>query len=66
MSESVAETVMQDVYVLNGIIYLPHYQKPGRFVHPGTDRHTSKTLAGHELRDAGAVKTTHPLWPRAS
>ena len=66
MSESVQETVMQNVYVLGDVMYLPHYQKPGRFVAPGTDKFTTKTFAAHELRDAGAVMTTHPLWPRAS
>jgi hypothetical protein len=65
MSESLAETTMQNVFILGEIMYLPSYQQPGRFVAPGADKHTTKTLAAHELRDAGATMTTHPLWSRA-
>ena len=56
-------TVMQRVFVLNGIMHLPHYNKPGVFVGPGRD---SPEHSAAQLMMAGAIQEDYPLWPRAS
>jgi hypothetical protein len=60
--ESLETTVMQHVFVLNGIMHVPHYQKPGVFVGPGRD---SPERSASQLMMAGAIPKSYPLWPRA-
>jgi len=49
---------MQRTYLLNGIRYLPRYQKPGVFVGPGQPAPEFGTFA---LVTAGAVEESYPL-----
>lgn len=60
MNNDQAETVMQNVYVIGGIMYVPKYRDQGRFIGP-----CGKTYAAHQLRAAGAAMTTYPLLLRA-
>lgn len=53
-----APIAMQRTYLLNGIRYLPHYQKPGVFVGPGQPAPEFGTFA---LVTAGAVEESYPL-----
>lgn len=57
-------TEPQRAYFLRGILYLPHYTIPNRFVAPGSVGTFGKTFTKAELVDAGAVKVHEMLWPR--
>jgi len=56
-----------EVYVLDGITYLPHYRAPGLFVSPGYGNPPhghQNTLTGPQLICAGANKIMRSLWVR--
>jgi hypothetical protein len=75
-----AETQHYLTYVLNGITYVPHYNKDC-YVSPGYAEHatgmvdsqgnkfyapdTNKEYSAHELEKAGATKTAMLLWTRS-
>lgn len=71
-----APTYVQAVFVRKGVIYLPHYEKPGLFVGPGYNRISSTSLAkqklpvndttytADQLIRAGAEPRTMPLLAR--
>lgn len=56
-----AEVEPQTVYVLSGVMYLPHYFNFGVFVGPGYGQSNHKTYSGPELALAGARKREYPL-----
>jgi len=51
----------ENVYVLNGIPYYPHYREAGQFVGPGR---TGKSHSATQLIAAGAKHQTMRLWQR--
>ena len=68
-----APTFNQKCYELHGIVYLPHYSMPSRFVAPGmklkdltAEETIAKTYSESELWDAGANLIKLPLWHRPS
>ena len=56
--------VMQIVYDLGGIKYVPHYRKPGVFVGPGYYRDNMLEYSARYLEVAGAKSNLYPLWER--
>lgn len=52
---------MQVCYKLKGILYLPHYNRIGRYVKPGS----ADTYSRAELIMLGAEKVAEPLWSRS-
>ena len=58
------QTIEQEVFWLDGILYLPHYTKPGRFVAPGDDKRAIRPYYREELIAAGATPSVEFLWPR--
>lgn len=61
----IAETTPQTCYYLRSITYVPHHLLKGLFVAPGSTRERVRSYSKAELVDAGAVKVTELLWPRA-
>lgn len=60
-----APIVATTVYRLNGIPYLPHYQRPV-YVAPGHVEKQSRVYTEQELLDAGAVAAREFLWDGAA
>lgn len=56
-----APTAAANTYRLNGITYLPHYQRPV-YVAPGHVEKESREYTAHELLVAGAVVVREFLW----
>ena len=54
------------VYVLDGIVQLPHYLKLGMFVAPGYGRVNWTERTEMELILAGARQSTRYLWVRSA
>lgn len=64
----------QPVYILNGVVHLPHYTKPGVFVSPGYGTPGSRDIysgvchqrehTADELLALGATMNTEWLWKR--
>lgn len=78
-SDSKMSTHPAKCYRLNGILYVPHYKKPGQFVGPGFVRSDpvivrqrivrAGTDTGHKIPEAdlvlrGARSCAEYLWPR--
>lgn len=66
-SASAAETEVQVAYAHKGILYLPHYTKPGLFVRPGMtgrDLPTSKLIKESALVKVGANRIEMELLTR--
>jgi hypothetical protein len=57
-------------YKMGGILYVPHYVKPGVYVAPaikvvgpnGRSEFTTRYFYRHELLSMGAVETKESLW----
>lgn len=63
IGNKMAETVLQPVFKLNGIVLFPHYIKPHRWMGPGGSFGESYTTS--ELIELGAEKQFEHLWPRS-
>jgi len=57
------ETTPTTVYILNGIMCVPHYYKTDEYVMPG-HRAYGVTYTAAELMRAGARQDTYQLWAR--
>ena len=57
-------TTEHTVYVLNGVVHLPHYYKTGVFVSPGYGRQNMSEYSDTELIRAGAKQDVRHLWVR--
>ena len=55
----------KQVFVLNGITYLPHYNIRSQFVSPGYGQSNNNLYTKRELMDAGAKSKTEMLWERS-
>lgn len=64
IAEKSAETVAQDVFILNGIMHVPHYSKRDVWVGPGFGRQHRTSRNVEQMLALGATPSTHPLWPR--
>jgi hypothetical protein len=58
-SGSMAEKFAQKVFVLNDIIFVPHYLNQGIFVSPG-----GKQWIAAQLKEMGATESIRMLWKR--
>lgn len=45
-----------EVYVLRGIMYVPHYSRPGKFVSPGYGKFHKVEFSASDLLVKGAKK----------
>jgi len=63
MSEEYPETSMYAVFIAQGLPFLPHYLKKGRYVAPGY-RQNGLHYSAAQLKAAGAIKEYWPLWKR--
>lgn len=65
---SIAEKEMQSVYVLNGIMYVPHYHGSfnKKFVSPAYGQSNWTEYSEMELLCLGARPTLEFLWRRTS
>lgn len=54
----------QTCYEKDGIVFLPMYEVPGRFVGPGYGRQTFITYTAIGLEKMGARPQTRMLWDR--
>lgn len=61
--EKVQETVMTPVFVINDVTFVPHYTAAS-FVGPGFGRYNRTLYTAKQLRAAGAIEGSRPLWPR--
>jgi len=57
----IVPTAATTTYLLNGITYLPHYQRAA-YVAPGHVEKKSREYTAAELLKAGAVATREFLW----
>lgn len=64
-SRVLADRDTVQVYVVNGVTYVPHYLNDQFFVGPGYPRHHTKCWSSEELIRAGARQQGLMLWPRA-
>ena len=62
LTKNIEQTYPHDVYVLDDIMFLPHYTK-NVFVAPGHDL-THKSYTEDELVAMGAQKKQEMLWQR--
>jgi hypothetical protein len=63
--DNVAEKDLYTVYVLGGVIYLPHYTNPLHYVRPGYGYWNYTLYYPNELLAAGAVPKQEHLLKRA-
>jgi len=63
MSKEYPDIGMYAVYIVQGLPFLPHYLKKGRYVAPGY-RQNKLDYSAAQLKKAGAVKEYWPLWRR--
>jgi hypothetical protein len=61
-----AELIMQAVFVLNGITYVPHYRNREIFVGPGYPKHNQHRYSASDLVQMGAKSSSAALWQRGS
>lgn len=52
-------------FVLNGIIYLPHYNQRNMYVSPGYGKHNFTLYTDKDLINAGAKIKIETLWERS-
>lgn len=52
---------LQVCFKLKGILYLPHYNRAGKYVRPGSEDVYTRA----ELVMLGAERVTEPLWSRS-
>jgi len=57
------DTQPTTVYILNGVMCVPHYHKRDEYVMPGYIAY-GKTYSAAELTRAGAKLSSYILWPR--
>lgn len=69
----IAKREPQACFILNNIIYLPHYTMPDYFVAPGMnldgmshDDLVNNLYTVEDLVQMGAIASLLPLWPRTS
>jgi len=60
------QTHEQTVYVLRGIVYVPHYRNKDIFVGPGYPRHNMTLYTAADLLALGAVESVDFLWSRGT
>ena len=60
-----AETVMQPVFVVNGVMFLPHYSDKHHWVGPGSLSERKVFTTRELVEDIKAEKRTEHLWPRS-
>jgi hypothetical protein len=65
-SDKKAELIIQPVFVLNGITYVPHYRNHEIFVGPGYPKHNQRRYSVFDLVQMGAQQASAPLWHRSS
>lgn len=61
-----AELISQQVFVLNGLTYVPHYRNREVFVGLGYPRHNQYRYSALDLAQMGAQPVSLPLWHRSS
>ena len=63
-----AQLYISKCYLLNDILYIPHYDVPGVFVKPGFQDgmrvQTGSSVDEHELLKSGATAKVEMLWNR--
>jgi hypothetical protein len=57
-------TEAQTVWTYRGIMYVPHFSKPGIFVSPGYPRSHKIEWDSERLLKLGALKHTYPLFAK--
>ena len=58
-----APRTTQRVYVLDGVVHVPHYHKPGRWVGPGYPEVCDARMEW-EMLIAGGIPSIATLWER--
>jgi hypothetical protein len=64
IGNKMAETVMQPVFKLKGLVFFPHYVDKHRWVGPGS-RELREVYTTTELIELGAEQQSEHLWPRS-
>jgi hypothetical protein len=64
--KDIEDTLLQTVYIANGVTYVPHYRNTSVFVGPGYPRHTQAQYSANDLIQGGAQKGMALLWRRSS
>ena len=61
-----AELILQTVFVLNGLTYVPHYRNRDVFVGLGYPKHNQHRYSASDLVQMGAKPSSAALWQRSS